>query len=374
MEDLAGRQDGLEIPEEFDINPIGRGFTMRGWDFSRAQIAHAVRDQVLLNPAFELGTNSCPWNCDFCFSEDPKHPTKRRLAGEMSLTDRLQLIDNAADLGARTINWVGAGEPTIDPDFWAILDRIVARGMVPIVYTEGTLRLSKPQFSKRLFALGATVVLKVNSLTNHAYQNQIVAGSSQIKGRAADYCSRRNRVIDLLLEIGFADSTPPRLAFDTIVTNQNLQEVTDIHRYARRNNIFVLLVNYLPSGRSVNAPGDSISQKQTQKVFEGIETIDRQEFGFTHRADFPYAGGVPCTIRGLGLFTKITGEVFDCPGQLIPLGNLKSEPLAAIWAKARAITKSFDGKCLPRQLAWERQSRSVLKNPRLLARILESHG
>ncbi|HRI04918.1 MAG TPA: radical SAM protein [Pyrinomonadaceae bacterium] len=374
MEDLAGRQDGLEIPQEFDINPTARGFTMRGWDFSRAQIARAVRDRVLLNPAFELGTNSCPWNCDFCFSEDPKHPTKRRLVGEMSLRDRLRLVDQAADLGALTINWVGAGEPTIDPDFWTILERIVSRGIVPIVYTEGTLRLSRPKFSKRLFDLGATVVLKVNSLADHAYQNRIVAGSAQTKTAAADYSVRRNRVIDLLLELGFADSTPTRLAFDTIITKQNLKEVTDIHRYARVNNIFVMFVNYLPAGRSVDGREDAISRQQTLDVFDQIERIDRQEFGFTHRTDFPYAGGVPCTIRGLGLFTKITGEVFDCPGQLMSLGNLKTQSLESIWERARAITKSFDGKCLPRQLAWERQARSALKDPHVVKRILESYG
>lgn len=374
MEDLALTQDGSEIPEEFDLNPIGRGFTMSGWDFSRAEIASAVRDRIMINPAFELGTNICPWNCDFCFTEDPRHPTKRRLRGELSLPDRLRLIDEAADLGARTINWVGAGEPTIDPDFWTIMKRIVSCGIVPIVYTEGTLRLSRREFSQRLFDSGATVVLKVNSLVDHEYQNRIVYGGVKNRPGTVNYSLKRNRVIDLLMELGFADSTPTRLAFDTIITKHNLAEVPDIHRYARHNNIFVLFVHYLPSGRSSNGGEDAISQKQTVDVFERLEKIDRHEFGFAHRTDFPYAGGVPCSIRGLGLFTKITGEVFDCPGQLVSLGDLKHQSLGSIWGKARSITNAFDGKCLPRHLAWERQSRSISRIPDVVERVLESYG
>src|SRR5215208_5042342 len=101
----------------------GRGFTMRGWDFTRAELAKAVKEHRMLNPALELGTNFCPWNCRFCFTEDPNNVAgrKRRLANEMSLAERLALIDAVASLGARSINFVGAGEPTIDPDFWTLL-------------------------------------------------------------------------------------------------------------------------------------------------------------------------------------------------------------------------------------------------------------
>src|SRR5439155_23152115 len=123
--------------------------------------------------------NVCVWNCAFCFTEHPNSPSKRRLTNELSLERRLRLIAEAAELGARSINFVGAGEPTIDPDFWTLVNEIRRFNIQPIIYTEGTLRLSKRDFASRLYDSGATVVLKVNRLNNHDYQIAIVRGSGK---------------------------------------------------------------------------------------------------------------------------------------------------------------------------------------------------
>lgn len=340
------------IPLEFDLVASKVGFTMRGWDFSRDEIAEAIQNHHMLNPAIELGTNLCPFNCLFCFTEDPANYSKKRLKNELSLERRLALIDEVASLGAKSINFVGAGEPTIDPHFWRLIDRMVLRDITPIIYTEGTLKLIDEAFSKRLFESNATVVLKVNSIANHEYQNAIVRGIGK-NVRAANYTIQRNKVIELLRKIGFADSEPTRLAFDTIITKQNLNEIFEIHRYARKNNIFVLFVNYLPSGRSSDGISDALSRAEQFEIFEEISRIDEDEFGLRHAAKYPYAGGVPCSIRGTGLFVKITGKVFDCPGELIPLGDLATDSLATIWEQAKPITKGFDGGCAPREVFWE---------------------
>ncbi len=347
------------IPNEFDL-PFKHGFTMKGWDFSTAELAEAMKGRRMLNPAFELASNFCPWNCEFCFTEDPSNPegAKRRLQNEMSLEDRLRLIDEAADLGAKSINFIGAGEPTIDPHFWKYLERMQVHGITPIVYTEGALKLTNPDFAKRLFDSGATVVLKVNTLADEAYQNAIVAGPAGRKlPRQQNYFRDRNRALELLLETGFAASDPTRLAFDTIICEENKDEVLSIHRFARQNNIFVLFVNYLPSGRSTDVMHNAITREEQFAIFEQMAEIDRVEFGIEHRACFPYAGGVPCTIRGFGLYVKIGGPVFDCPGESQAMGNVREESLQQIWERAHPIQEAFDGGCLPRKLFWDRLAR-----------------
>ncbi len=345
------------LPQELDVRP-GHGFVMRGWDFTRADVEQAIRGHRMLNPSMELASNACPWSCDFCFTESPDNPAglKRRLAGEMSLEERLTLVDDAAALGARTINFVGAGEPTIDPDFWTIVERIASRGMVPILYTEAAQRLRDRAFATRLHDLGATIVVKVNSLANAAYQNEVVRGSGgKVGARADNYTQFRNEAVDLLMELGFNRCEPTRLAFDTILCGRNYSEIIDLHRWTRSRNIFTLGVAYLPSGRSSDKPEDAITRQQLFEMYEQIAKIDANEFGFKHATRFPYGGGVPCTIRGTGLYTKITGPVFDCPGELIPLGNLRHETLAQIWERARPITESFDGGCKPRDEAWRKR-------------------
>jgi hypothetical protein len=227
--------------------------------------------------------------------------------------------------------------------------------MVPIIYTEGALRLRDPAFARRLFDLGATVVLKVNSLTNRAYQDAVVRGPATKRSLPRQsYAAGRDQALEVLIKTGFADSTPTRLAFDTIICRQNLDEIEAIHRFARARNIFVLLVNYLPSGRSSDGPFDAISWHEQRDVFARLASIDEREFGIRHAATFPYAGGVPCTIRGLGLYVKIRGEAFDCPGALIPLGDLRTDSLADVWSRVRPITASFDGGCLPRLRLFKR--------------------
>lgn len=345
------------IPIEFDL-PSRYGFTMKGWDFSTAELADAMKGKRMLNPAFELGSNLCPWNCEFCFTEDPANTegTKRRLDNEMSLEERLLLIDQAADLGTRSINFVGAGEPTIDPDFFVLLKKMRSRNITPIVYSEGALKLTGKDFVKKLYDHEATVVLKVNTLKDETYQNAIVAGPVGRKvPRAQNYFKDRDRALDLLIETKFNYNEPTRLAFDTIICKENLAEILDIHRFARRYNIFVLFVNYLPSGRSTQVMHNAITREEQYAIFQEMAAIDRTEFGIEHRACFPYAGGVPCTIRGFGLYVKIGGSVFDCPGEAQSIGNVRTESLQQIWEKAHPIQSNFDGGCLPRKLFWERQ-------------------
>ena len=87
------------MPVELDL-PAAHGFTMRGWDFSRAEVAQAIHGHRMLNPAMELGTNICPWNCDFCFTESPvnRDGRKRHLEHELSLERRLRLVDEATQV------------------------------------------------------------------------------------------------------------------------------------------------------------------------------------------------------------------------------------------------------------------------------------
>jgi len=234
------------------------------------------------------------------------------------------------------------------------------RDVTPIVYTEASLRLTNRSWVRRLHEVGATVVVKVNSLLNEKYQNSVVHGGN---GRAADarnYTRTRNEAIDLLIEEGFTNSEPTRLAFDTIVCRQNISEVIPLHRYARNRNIFVLFVGYIPSGRSAEGIHDALTRGEQFELFEEIAKVDREAFGILHRSKFPYSGSVPCSMRGTGLYVKITGNVFDCPGELISLGNVHSEPLSEIWKRARPITQSFDGGCLPREAFWENKETTFL--------------
>jgi MoaA/NifB/PqqE/SkfB family radical SAM enzyme len=298
----------------------------------------------------------CPLNCGFCFTESPDNPigTKKRLKIEMSLDERLALIDQAAALGARSINIIGAGEPTIDPYFFILLERMQEYGITPIVYTEGTLRLTDQNFVQKLFDLGATVVLKVNTLEDEAYQNAIVAGPAGRKGRVVgNYFQNRAIALQNLIDAGFNKCVPTRLAFDTIMCKENQDEILRIHRFARENNIFVLFVNYLPSGRSTDLMHNALSKDEQMALNQQMADFDLENYGIEHEARFPY-GSMPCSIRSFGMYVKIGGKTFDCPGESEFWGDARQEPLAAIWGRhGRNVQAEFDGGCPPREKFWK---------------------
>ncbi|HYD07519.1 MAG TPA: hypothetical protein VEC60_17410, partial [Reyranella sp.] len=286
-------------------------------------------------------------------TESVESDRKKRLANEMSFDQRRALLDCLVGLGARSVNIVGAGEPTIDPYFFALLEHCRSIGLVPIVYTEGSLKLASRPFCERLFDLGATVVLKVNSLVNREYQNKIlVSGYTKPRTPRYDYFERRKAALELLLEVGFNKSAPTRLAFDTIVCRENASEIIDLHRFARDNNIFTLMVNYLPSGRSTSGHTNSISRAEQFALFAELSQIDCDEYGIQQRGIFPYTGAQPCLIRGTGLFVKISGDVLACPGETQPIGNVLRTPLAEIWSRLADVRAAFDGGCPPRERFW----------------------
>lgn len=361
----------MHLPAELDlratahladkVHPYGIGYTMKGWDYGRDEVAAAIAAGRMLNPAAELASNVCALNCFFCYTEDPgnQEGLKQKLAGEMPLARKLELIDEFAALGARSINVVGAGEPLIDPDFWRWTGHIVERGMVPLIYTEGTAAgnyrkgLHNPEVAQRLYELGATVVLKVNSLADPEYQNRIVMSGDRARKKPLklDYFDLRQKALATLMEVGFNRHDPTRLGFDTIICRENYAEILDMHRFARDHNIFVLFVNYLPSGRSTTPLQNAISRDEEYAVFRAIADYDARRYGLIHDAHYPYAGGVPCTIRGAGVLVRVQGAVWDCPGMSEHLGDLSQAPLSRLygdWAKRR---QEFDGGCPPRDLA-----------------------
>jgi MoaA/NifB/PqqE/SkfB family radical SAM enzyme len=352
----------LHLPE-LDHAP-DHGLIMKGWDFSQAEVRAALAEGRILNPAIELCSNVCPWSCDFCFTESALVGKKRRLPNELSLAQRVRLLEELADLGARSINIVGAGEPTIDPYFFDLLEAIGRLGMTPLVYTEGSLKLSDRDFCRRVYDSGATIVLKVNSLWQEEYQNSIlVSGNTGSHTPKYNYFTHRRQALEHLIDLGFNATTPTRLAFDTIICRENADEIEALHRFARDNNIFILLVNYLPSGRSASGHTNSLSRAEQFEMFARLAIIDREDYGIAQRGIFPYAGSQPCLIRGTGLFVKINGNVLACPGETQPVGNILTSPLAEIWDRLGQVRAEFDGLCPPRERFWK----SLLKQEILTA-------
>ncbi len=344
--------------------------SLRGWYHTQEEIQDAIENKKILNPMLDL-TNACNLNCAYCYIEEKNSSRKQRRPNELSLEETIRIIDTFYLLGAKTIDLVGAGEPTIDPHFEEIVQHIHSLGMVTTLFTNG-IKVAHDNsriFTRFLYDKNVTVVLKWNSIDK--YRQDLVAG------RTGYYDAIQDALINLHT-IGFAkDVIPTRLGINTIAYKGNLAELPELHGWCRKNNMFPMTGEFIPTGRTEagefvadaaikNLP--MIEQDIIKKLLVPLDEQDRKwlrmkiteidkEFGVVHSDCPSYYGGSICT-QQIGLYVDIEGNIWPCVARGIMhkgvmqsglLGNVRNgDSIEKIWnthSYFEKIRTNFNGSC-----------------------------
>lgn len=326
---------------------------MLGWQHNDVASRAALAEGRPLHLLAET-SNRCDLDCEYCYtvevlvSGEEVSSHTQVLPGELSLVERLALIDAAAELGAKTYDIVGAGEPLIDPLCLRQLEHAASRGLQPVVFTNGSVlgsRVHGRRVAERLNELRATVVVK-----HHG--DAILHDSIVHKPGAAE---KRDRAISLLMELGFNAERPTRLGIDNIIYQKTLSSMPDCLRWCRRNNLHLVCSSFIPAGRTQKTDERAATTEELERVMEECQRIDAEEFGLVHSAKLPFLGyGRACT-QYLGLYVTIKGLVHGCVGKMEAYGNVRERSLADMWAdRLPVLRRSFNGGCPPRRLFLER--------------------
>ena len=109
---------------------------------------------------------NCNYNCQKCFSQEiaDREYAKDTL---ITLKDRIGLIREAKKLGGKAVVIAGEGEPALHKDFQKLIEEINSSGMVPIIYTNGSLIGEK--ISKFLRQNNTTIIISLDSLETEKY-------------------------------------------------------------------------------------------------------------------------------------------------------------------------------------------------------------
>ncbi len=266
----------------------GVGAMIHGWDITESHF----RDPNKL-PIVDLAvmTHACPRNCSFCFTD--KNPKT------LTLHQVKNIIDQLADRDTYAVDYLGEGEPTLDKDFFEIVEYTHKRGIIPLVYSEAALKLTDLDFVKRLYDSGASVLPKCDSLFNIEYQNRIV-NSYKID----DYFTKRNIAIDNLVKVGFNSVTPDgltRMGFDMVLSHENYHEVEKMLHYCRENNFYTMFAFHLTAGRTAYTANSEI--KNRSMISYLVEQIDLS-YGIVRHSTYNNFLTSPCKeylmIRGAG--------------------------------------------------------------------------
>ena len=292
--------------------------TLEAWTFDGSDIREAISGTRLLNPSIDL-SNTCNLNCPYCYVEKVGSLNKKKKENELKLSSYKSIIDKLAKAGAKTINIIGAGEPTIDPNFREISEYIKSLGIKVLVATNG-IEISKSDFLiDFLCDIDASIVIKVNSFVSEL-QDSLVGQ----KG----YSAHRDIALNKLIDFGFNKVKPTRLGINTLLMKSNLNQIFDIFKFCRENNITLICGNYMPTGRTESSifQGEYLLENKSKKdLFEPISSVEykslRQmvldydnENGFPTISPDAYISGLPC-IQGLGIQIDNEGKIWHCPAR-----------------------------------------------------------
>ena len=80
-------------------------------------------------------SSGCNYACDWCFN---KHLLNKSEPDRLNLDEKVSLVKQARELGAKTLVIPGTGEPTLDRDFYPLIERVRKNGLTIVVYTNLT--------------------------------------------------------------------------------------------------------------------------------------------------------------------------------------------------------------------------------------------
>ncbi|MEE1086813.1 MAG: radical SAM protein [Schaedlerella sp.] len=239
-----------------DMKEILLGERMADVRGLRDVVKESVRmREILCPPQYVMMkiTNCCNSDCVYCNHAVSKQGIEEK--STISVEKILEIVDQAAELGVKALSLSG-GEPLVTCDIEKIVERIVSKGIVPVMLTNGLLLEEK---AERLYEAGLKYfIISIDSLDEEAYRIQ--RGAS---------LKRALKGIDKLLEIKEKDENV-RIHITPVLTQNNLEEMPEFIRYFSEKGVAVQLSPYHQFDKSKE---DILSIQDIDKLKEVIKEL-----------------------------------------------------------------------------------------------------
>jgi MoaA/NifB/PqqE/SkfB family radical SAM enzyme len=204
-------------------------------DFTKEQFEQVLKADNEKHMMLSLGLTTspgCNMRCVFCYSDSGTREAGNEISELMDLKDFEKAISESAKLGAQSAILVGIGETLMDKRIRQIIEMISAKGMYPLVFTNGTL-LDKDMV-KFLRRNHTTIYLSLNAVKEDVFEK--ISGSKGLFPRVIGG-------INNCLEEGFGQITERNghkvtdFAVNTMVMKENVDNIDEIKEFCNRKNI-----------------------------------------------------------------------------------------------------------------------------------------
>ncbi|HJP99290.1 MAG TPA: radical SAM protein [Rhodanobacteraceae bacterium] len=145
-------------------------------------------------------TDHCNLRCPICYADSGPH---RRGFRELTVVERM-LDAVVANEGEPDVVQISGGEPTLHPDFFAILDAAKRRPIRHLMVNTNGLRIAQdPQFAARLaeYQPGFELYLQFDSLRDEVHKDLRGAKLREIRLRALEHLNRHDVSTTLVVTV-----------------------------------------------------------------------------------------------------------------------------------------------------------------------------
>lgn len=287
---------------------------IRGFHFSIEQGRAAAKKGQLLTAGIETNYR-CNLHCQYCAWDSGSHEEKM-----ISLEELKKFIDSIKRLGALSVTVIGGGEPTIYPYFRELIEYIDNKGLIPVIITNGL--LVDEEMAQFLYHHHCSIFIKADSF-NAMIQDQLARKNGAFQ--------KMNQALRYLTNLGFNQMDElgqVRLGISTVVTKKNVNEVPDLWRFARKNQIYpnLEILNINEGRAKLNESELAPDKKVLQQILDQLKEIDEQEFGIQRVEQ----KGNSCQRHLYSVYINVDGYIQPCSAVRIKEANIRETPLDEI--------------------------------------------
>ena len=295
-------------------------FEAKQFDYSVEEVLSAAKEGRLLSAEIEFNRR-CNYRCPYCYASGDYKDTV------LDSAVAADAIRQVAALGARKIVILG-GEPLLYQELKEKIKLITSLGMAAEIFTNAA--LITPEWAEFFLEYGCRVVVKLNSLRPEV-QEQLTGVPGAL--------DKALNAIRILKASGF-DRAPGQLVASSVISSANADEVVDLWKYLRRNDIKPYLEIMTPQGRLLENRDLEVHPTRLREIFEEISAFDR-EMGFEWEPQPPLVGA-KCLRHQYSCVISATGDIIPCVGLTVKLGNIYEQPLREILQNSVVLAKLKD--------------------------------
>jgi MoaA/NifB/PqqE/SkfB family radical SAM enzyme len=311
----------------------------------------------------------CGLKCPGCFSHDSTYADASKF---LRWRDVFNVIDDAREIGLKSVKFLGPGELFQNPDLFKILDAAESRRLPLSIFTKGA-ELGDDELAtcvhgksgicdalslvKRLAEYSCVrILLGFNSFD--PVKQDLMVGSHAVTGRyqyskgvflnrgVEKYTQKRNLALLNLISCGFnSPNKGQRLSLIAApVRLDQILEIPPMYIWAARRNIPLVIAPTMESGPKAiglmrnDKKKDPYHEKLKEMyvaVYSAAMTAGISDFETICRDGISaYMGTAPCNQVANGLYLRLNGQVQMCPGTSTDdsiFGNVHKKSIVEIW-------------------------------------------